>query len=107
MTSSRVPKTRPARPMAGCFGRSVSTCSINSRMTRAAADGLSAPTYSAISSRSRSARFVQRSRKLLVPFGFQPCMVDEASLVGFTHALLDGGDLPFVQLDVLLYRFCS
>src|SRR5437016_2471488 len=103
--SSRVPSTRPGRPMAGCAGRLASPRSINSSATLAAAAGLSCPMYFAISSRSRSACFVQRTRKFLLPLRLQARVVDESPAVGVAQAFLYGRDLPFVELDELPHRF--
>src|SRR3989304_4799673 len=74
------------------------------RTTVAAAAGFSAPMYSAIASRSRSARLVQRRRKPPLPLRLQALVAHEGPLPRAPPPT-DRGDLPLVQLEILLDRF--
>src|SRR5438067_4816516 len=58
-----------------------------------------------MSSRSRSASLVHRSRKSLLPLRLQARMVDEMASVRIAHSFVCCSDLPFVQLDELSHRF--
>src|SRR5271157_564456 len=102
MTSSRVPSTRPGRPIPACASSSSTARRILRTVLNAAA-GLSCAIWSNWAARSASAarshltRTLRPFPKYLLYFLFS----GEVSRVGLLYRLLDLFDLPLVEGDEL------
>src|SRR5260370_11440253 len=105
-TSSRVPATRPARPMAGFFFRRSTARKILST-TRPAATRLSTAMYSASASRLASAfrSHLTRTANPLLRHPLYFPLAFQVSSVRLRQPLVNLFNLPAIQLHVVPDRF--
>src|SRR5260370_16480110 len=105
-TSSRVPATRPARPMAGFFFRRSTVCKILST-TRPAAAGSSTAMYSASASRLASAlrSHLTRTANPLLRHPLYFPLACKVSSVRLRQPFVNLFNLPAIQLHVVPDRF--
>src|SRR6266849_6347699 len=105
-TSSRVPATRPARPIAG-FSFSRSTARTIFCTTRPAAAGLSSAMYSASASRLASAArsHLTRTASPLLRHSLHFTLACKLPSLGLRQPLVNLFNLPAIQRNVLPDRF--
>src|SRR5229473_6114833 len=105
-TSSRVPTTRPARPMAGFFLRRSTARKILST-TRPAAAGLSSAMYSASASRLASAvrSHLTRTANPLLRHPLYFALAGELPPIRLGQRFVNLPDLPAIQRHVIPDRF--
>src|SRR6266404_6489688 len=105
-TSSRVPATRPARPMAGFFLRRSTARKILST-TRPAAAGLSTAMYSASASRLASAlrSHLTRTANPLLRHALYFALACKVSSVRLRQPFVNLFNLPAIQFHILPDRF--
>src|SRR5579875_1528352 len=100
-TSSRVPSTRPGRPMPGCCA-SVSTRRMISSTASIAASGLSRLMYRSTDSRSWLAARVHFSPTLALPSPHHRLVFRKLAGLRLLEAALDGTNEPFLVVEITL-----
>src|SRR5579875_2106332 len=100
-TSSRVPSTRPGRPMPGCCA-SVSTRRMISSTASIAASGLSRLMYRSTDSRSWLAARVHFSPTLALPSPHHRLVFCKLAGLRLLEAALHGANEPFLVVEITL-----